>query len=147
MAIVKWGALTSRGTVLSTEMNALANAGFSALGTAFDNTVNLDRWGWVELTLASLTPVAGACIYVFMSPSIDGGTDYDDGPAATNPGSHLLVGVLSIKTGVAAKKVISLAPFAIPPGLVKFSVKNQAGVALGATGNVLALFTSNEVVA
>jgi len=146
MATVKWGALVSRGSVLTTEMNALANAGFAALGPVYDNRSNLDRWGWVELTLASLTPVAGACVYVFMSPTLDD-TDYDDGPSSTNPASHLLVAVLAIKTGVGAKKVVSLAPFALPPGQVKFSVKNQAGVALGATGNVLALFTANESVA
>ena len=147
MATVKWGAApTSRGNVLTTELNALGNGSFSALGPAYNNSANLDRWGWVELSLASLNPTAGACVYVFLVPSIDGGTDYDDGPASTNPGSHLLVAVLSLKTGSATKKVVNLTPFPLPPCHFKFALKNQAGVALGASGNTLELFTSNEAV-
>jgi hypothetical protein len=148
MATVKWGAApTSRGTVLSTQMDSLANAGFSALGSAYDNSSNLDRWGWIELSLGSLTPTAGACIYVYLAPSLDGGTDYDDGPASTNPASHLLVAVLQLKTGAAAKKVVSLTPFSLPPGLFKFAIKNQAGVALASGSNTMVLYTSNEAVA
>jgi len=148
MATVKWGAApTSRGTVLSTEMDSVNNAGYSSLGSAFDNTSNLDRWGWVELSLGSLNPSTGACIYVFLVPSVDGGTDYDDGPASTNPGSHMLVAVLSVKTGTAAKKVVSLAPFALPPGKFKFAIKNQTGVNLAASSNTLVLYTANEAIA
>jgi hypothetical protein len=149
MATVKWGAApTSRGTVLSTQLNALANGGYSALGSAYDNSSNLDRWGWVELSLVSLNPTAGACIYVYLAPSVDGGTDYDDGPSSTNPASHLLVAALSVKTGSAAKKVVSLVPFALPPGLFKFALKNQCGVVLATSdSNLLVLYTSNEAVA
>ena len=142
MATVKWSALTDRGTVLSP--GAVANGGFQALGSAYDNTVNLDRWGWVELSLGTATTTAGACIYVYMAPSLDG-TDYDDGPSSTNPASHLLVAVLQVNVGGGAKKVVSLAPFPLPPGFVKFSIKNQTGAALNGT-NTLVLFTANETV-
>jgi hypothetical protein len=147
MATIKWGAApTSRGTVLSTQMDSVANAGFSTLGSAYDNSSNLDRWGWIELSLGSLNPTAGACIYVYLVPSVDGGTDYDDGPSSTNPASHLLVAVLQLKTGAAAKKVVTLTPFALPPCNIKFAIKNQAGVTLASGSNTMVLYTSNEAV-
>jgi hypothetical protein len=145
MALVKWAGLSSRGSVLTTELNTLANNTFSALGTAYDNTANLDRWGWVELSLASLTPTAGACVYIYLVPSVDG-TNYDNGPSSTNPATHLLVATLSIQTGAAAKVAVTQIPFSLPPSKFKFALKNQTGVAFGGT-NTLDLFTSNESVA
>lgn len=148
-AAVKWNAApTSRGTVLNTEMDTVANAGFSSVGsTIIDNTSNLDRWGWIELQLGSLTPTAGACIYVYLVPSVDGGTDYDDGPSSTNPAAHLLVAVLNVKTGVGSKKLVTAKPFDLPPGKFKFAIKNQTGVALAGSGaNTMVLYTSNEAV-
>jgi hypothetical protein len=147
MATVKWSALTSRGNQLTTELNSLANGAFSALSAAHDNSSNLDRWGWIELSLNTLNPTTGACVSVYLVPSIDGGTDYDTGPSSTNPASHLLVATLSVATGSATKKLVSQAPFPLPPGHFKFCLRNQTGVAFNAASNVLAFWTSNEAVA
>jgi len=147
MATVKWSALSSRGSVLGAELNGVVSGAFTALGTAYDNTANLDRWGWVELSLGSLNPTAGASVYIYLVPSVDGGTDYDDGPASTNPAAHLLVAVMNLKTGAAAKKVVTLTPFALPPCKFKFAAKNQSGVTLAGSANDLQFYTSNEAVA
>jgi hypothetical protein len=147
MANIKWNGLTSQGTVLNTQMDTVASGAFSTLGSAYDNTSKLDRWGWVELSLGSFTATAGACIYVYLVPSIDNGTDYDDGPSSTNPAAHLLVANLQVKTGASAKKLVSLVPFPLPPGLFKFAIKNQTGGTLvGSGGNTMVLYTSNEAV-
>ena len=52
----KWTAQSSQTTVLSTDLNSLANAAYSAASAAFDNTSNLYQWASAELVLASLTP-------------------------------------------------------------------------------------------
>lgn len=148
MSVVKWNAaLQSRGTVLTTQLNTLANGAFSAAGSAYDNTSNLDRWGWVEFAGGgSITPTAGATLYVYMIHA-PGGTNYDDPASATQPGTHQLVAVLSLQTGAHTVRAISTVPFALPPSNVKFVLKNSAGVALTASGNTLTLYTGNESVA
>lgn len=148
MATVKWsGSPTSRGTVLTTELNTLANNAFSAAGPAYDNTTNLDRWAWVEfVTGGSITPTTGAVVNVYMIHS-PGGTNYDEGASANNPGTHTLVAVLPLTVAAGTHRAISTTPFALPPGKVKFILKNQAGVSLSASGNTVTLYTSNESVA
>lgn len=138
----KWLAGTSRGNQLTTELNSLGNGSFSAVGPAYDNTANLDEWGACDITLASLTPTAGAYLQVFLAVSLDG-TTYEDAASSTNPGSHMLVATVSITTGVAAKRQMT-AWFRLPPNKFKFVLKNATGVALGATLNTVALFTTNE---
>lgn len=139
----KWVAPTSRGNQLTTELNALANGGFSAVGPAYDNTTNLDEWGACDITLASLNPTAGAYLQLFIAVSLDG-TTYEDAPSSTNPGSHQLVATVSLTTGASAKRVQTKDLFRLPPAKFKFVLKNAAGVALGATLNTVALFTTNE---
>lgn len=151
MATVKWSALTSRGTVLDNtagQLNALANNGFSSLSSAHDNSSNLDRWGFLELKLGSFTATAGASVSVYLVPSVDGGSDYNDTPSSTNPGGHMLVATLSITSGASAKIAVTSVPFALPPGHFKFCVRNQTGAAFANSAtNALVFYTSNESVA
>lgn len=138
----KWVAGTSRGNQLTTELNALANNGFSAVGPAYDNTTNLDEWGACDITLASLAAAAGAYLQIFLAVSLDG-TTYEDAPSSTNPGSHQLVATVSLNVSTSAKRVMT-AWFRLPPNKFKFVLKNAAGVALGATLNTVGLYTTNE---
>lgn len=148
MATVKWaGAPTSRGTVLTTQLNTLANAAFSAAGPAYDNTANLDEWFWFEfLTGGAITPTAGANVQIFcvLSP---GGTNYGDAPSANNAGFEALVCTLPLTTAAGTQRAVSLKPIQLPPCLMKFVLKNNAGVALSATGNTLTLYSADEAVA
>lgn len=137
-----WAAFTSRSTVLTTELNALANGAYSAVGTVVDNTSNLDQWGALDIVLASLNPTAGAYLQLFMVQSLDG-TTYEDPPSSTNPGFHMSVAVVALTTGSAAKRVMT-PMFRIPPGKFKFVLLNNAGPALGATLNTVTLYTSDE---
>lgn len=138
----KWTAAPSRGNQLTTELNALANGGFSAVGPAYDNTTNLDEWGACDITLASLAAATGAYLQLFLAVSLDG-TNYEDAPAATQPGSHNLVATVSVLVSTSVKRIVT--PwFRLPPNKFKFVLKNAAGVALGASGNTVALFTTNE---
>lgn len=138
----KWAAAPSRGNQLTTELNALANNAFSAVGPAYDNTTNLDEWGACDITLASLAAATGAYLQLFLAVSLDG-TNYEDAPAATQPGSHNLVATVSVLVSTSVKRIVT--PwFRLPPNKFKFVLKNAAGVALGASGNTVALYTTNE---
>jgi hypothetical protein len=138
----KWVGPTDRGTVLTTELNALGIGAFSAVGPAYDNTTNLDEWGAIDIVLASLTPTTGAYLQIFLVVSLDG-TTYEDAPSATQPGSHQLVATVSLNVSTSAKRVCTIW-FRLPPNKFKFVLKNASGVALGATLNTCTLKTANE---
>ena len=142
---IKWEtAPNSRSTVLTTELNALANGAFTGIGTEINNSVNLDQWGVFDIVLASLTPTAGAYLKLYLVQCI-GGTTYEDAPSSTNPGYHMEVAVVSVTTGAAAKR-IQTAAFRLPLGKFKVVLLNGAGVALGATLNTVTLYTGNDEV-
>lgn len=138
----KWVAGTSRGNQLTTELNSLGNGAFSAVGPAYDNTANLDQWGACDIVLASLAAATGAYLQLFLVVSLDG-TNYEDAAAATQPGSHQVVATVSLLVSTSVKRSMT-AWFRLPPNKFKFVLKNSAGVALGATGNTVALYTTNE---
>jgi hypothetical protein len=143
--LLKWAAAwTSRSSVLTTELNALGNGSYSAAGTAYDNTTNLNQTGYLEVNLASLNPAAGAYLQAFMVQSLDG-TNYEDAPSATNPGYGCQNASASLATGTATKRV-SIGPFVIPPGKTKFVLLNKAGVALAASGSTMTLYTADGTV-
>jgi hypothetical protein len=146
-ATFKWaGTWTDRsastGGTVSTELNSLANGGFSAVSGIYDNTSNLDAWGCIQFDLASLAAAAGAYLQIFIVQALDG-TNYEDAPSSTNPGSANLVGWVSLLVSTSVKRAAT-EPFRLPPGKWKWVVKNAAGVALAASGNTAKLFTANE---
>lgn len=141
--LLKWAAAwTSRGTVLTTELNALGNGAYSALGPSYDNTTNLNQTGYLDIVLASLAPTTGAYLQAFLAQSLDG-TNYDDAPSATNPGYGMQNAASSVTTGAAAKRLM-IGPFIIPPGKMKFALLNKTGVSLGATTNTATLYTADD---
>lgn len=143
-AILWQAAPVSRSTGLTTELNSLADVTFSGVGTVFDNTANLDQFAAADIVLASLTPVAGAYLSLYLVQSIDG-TTYEDAPSATNPGTHMLVATVLVTTGVAAKRIMT--PwFRIPPGKFKLVLYNATGVALGASANTVTVYSGNDEV-
>lgn len=152
MATIKWGTGVALGTgitngqVLTTEMNSLTNGSFTAVGGVYDNTSNKDRWGWLEFAGGgSITPTAGAVFQIYLINSLDG-TNYDDAASSTQPGTHQLVAVITVKTGAGTKRAVTQVPFSLPPSKFKFVLKNSVGVTLSASGNVLTLYVSNEAV-
>jgi hypothetical protein len=146
LATNKWGATwTSRGTVLTTELNTLGISTYSGLGTEIDNTTNLDIWAMLKIDLASLTPTSGAYLQLFLVQCGDG-TNYEDAPSSTNPGGHMSLRPLSVATGAGTKRIYTPA-FRIPPGKWKFVLLNGTGVALASSGNTVTLYTTDEAVA
>ncbi len=140
---LKWKATgASGGTVLTTELNSLANGAFSAYGTEINNATGLHTYGWLDVVLASLNPTSGASMTLFMVPTYDG-TNYPDVPSTTNPAAQFIVQTIDVATGSAAKRV-GTGTFRIPPFKVKFVLLNSTNVALGASSNTVTLYTSEQ---
>lgn len=126
-------------TVLSTELNSLANGSLSAVSTAVDNSSNLSIWMDVELVLATQggSRSAGATCTLFMSPSLDG-TNYTD-----NTVEQEIAFVFPLDAATTARRHIRRG-FELPPlSTIKFSLLNSTGQALAASGNTIKYRTRN----
>lgn len=145
MATEKWTAGTSRGNVLTTELNALANAAYSAVGSVLDNSTNLDRFGIAELAATWATnPTDKAVLDLFAIPAVDA-TNYADGGATVRPSNFLYLGSFQVRAVTTAQR-IATGVFNLPPFKVKFVLLNSSGFALPASGSVVSLWTFNRSV-
>ncbi len=137
MAVAKWAAPSARSANLaSTTLNSLANAGESTAVT-YDNSTNRDLYGLVTIKLGSITPAAGGSVAVRVT--LNDGTD-----TADRVGGDLYVVPLVAGAGakVAVLNMVRLYPYSM-----RFSLVNNAGVTLAASGNELYIRPWNEDVA
>lgn len=141
--IGKWNTPSAVVTVLSTELNALGIGAMSAASTAIANQTNLDMFCDLEVNLAALSPTAGARIDIYILESVDG-TNYPAQSAADLrlTVSQLLASIPIGTTAATAQRVVARIP-SLPPASFKLVADNQAGVALGATGNTIKILTYN----
>ena len=137
-AILWQAALASRGTVLTTGLNALAAAATSAVDTEIDNSTNLDTYGWFEVGHGTKTEAAhaGDTVEIRMARCYDG-TNYEAGLGE-------LVAVVPIDVLTAdALHIYMSQRFRLPPCKVKFTLKNAGNHTMLDTTNYVELFTSN----
>ena len=135
---MQWTTPTTIATALSTELDGLANGGYSNASSAIDNEAGLYQFIELELNLASLTPVAGQSVAVYLLPSLDG-TNYADGGGAVAPPDEALLTIFSLRAATAAQRRVSMV-LEMPPLLGKLVVGNMtitSGVAFAASGNTL----------
>ena len=124
-------------TVLSTEMNSLATATDSSAGSAYDNRPSTSTGGYfMGQAQASLTfgtnPTAGSQAYLYGIFSVDG-TNY----AAANSTSARLLTTFPLRATTSAQTIDGVCEFAVPPSLIKFLVRTDAGQTLAASGNTI----------
>lgn len=144
MALFKWGTPEVIQTVLSTELNSLANGADAVSTTAIDNETDQYEFLALELSLASLTPTTGACVYVFLVPSIDG-TNYDDNGGTITAPNSALVAVFELSTSTTTKRRTARG-IRLDPFKYKLVVRNAAGVSLPSSGNTVKARRYNEQV-
>ena len=133
-------------SLLTTELNSLANNATTSAGSAQTNTVgtaNLDGYvrGKLELVLAAYTgtPTAGSALLVWFLKTIDG-TNYEDTASARNP--DLVIPIGAVASG--PQRIIK--ECWMPVGTWKPIAKNSGtGISFAASGNTLkALFNTDE---
>lgn len=130
-------------SLLTTELNALANNSTTAAGTAINNvqaTANLNGYvfGKVELVLAAYTgtPTVSTSINVWFLLTTDG-TNYEDGSNTVVPARapDVVIPVRAVASGPQRIIVQCL----VPVGLFKALAQNTTGLTLAATSNTLTL--------
>jgi hypothetical protein len=136
MSIAKWATPSTRSSnFASTAFNSLANGSESAVVT-YDNSSNKDLYGTVTLKLGSITPATGGSVTLRITQS--DGTDTSD-----KIGGDLYT--LPLTSGASAK--INITPLLrLYPFSLRFSLINNSGVSLNASGNEIYVTPYNEEV-
>jgi hypothetical protein len=138
MATVEKFLLGSQSTLLSTELNTLANNG-TALGSAFDNTVGQTGDGYtlcdLELVVTFGTaPTINTGVSLWFLESQDG-TNYEDGDNSTTP-SRMPDVVFPVRAVNTAQRIIRRTW--LPWGKFKPLLKNDGtGQSFAASGNTV----------
>lgn len=146
MATEKQSALTDRGSVLTTQLNALANGSYCTLGSVeFDNSAQLDLWAIAELNATfNATPTLNSPVHLFGIKAPDG-TNYQDGSSSLRPPDDTYLGTFQIYNNTSAQKLYTR-PFRLLPVKYKFIVLNSSGVAMTASGHTVDLYTYNRTI-
>jgi hypothetical protein len=136
----KYTALSSEVSLLTTQLNSLANAALCAASSAIDNdtaSTHRDPLCVLELSLAvqGTARSAGAAVEVFFLPTEDG-TDHTAEVAGCVENN--LVAVLYLDEAVTARKIVR-AGVPLPPTDFKVMVRNSTGQAFNASGNELVM--------
>jgi hypothetical protein len=123
-------------SVLSSELNALADGAYSNQGTAVDNTVNGDRFAIAQLDVTfGSNPTAEAILDLYMVVSLDG-TNYPDAAnGQTTPGVYK-VGSFQVRAVTSAQKIVTAVFEMRGPFKHKFQLRNRSGQALPAAPTV-----------
>lgn len=134
MAVAKWAAPSTRSSNFAgTSLNSLATGSESAVVT-FDNSTNRNLYGAVTIKLGSITPSSGGSIALRVT--VSDGTDTSD-----KAGGDLYSVVLA--SGASAKVVV-IPMVRTYPFSLRFSVINNSGVSLAASGNEIYVTAFNE---
>lgn len=138
---IKWAAASSRGTVLTTELNSLASAALSGVGSVLDNATNKDQYGRLELNVTfGSSPAAGGYVDIYEVIAPDG-TNY--GSAAAVAQLQAPVASIAVNASTSAQRVAS-ALFAMSPFLTKYLLVNRTSVSFPASGTTVNLYTTND---
>lgn len=145
MATEKQSALTSRGTVLTTELNALANGAYTAAGAEYDNSAQLDVWGIAILSgTFAVAPTLNSPLHLYALAALDG-TNYQDGSASLRPPDDTYLGTFQLYNNASLQKVLTR-PFRLKPVKLKFMGFNGSGQAMTASGHTITLYSFNRTI-
>ena len=135
MAIAKWSTLSARSANLaSTTLNSLAN-GSESTRVTYDNSSTRDLYGYVTIKLGSITPTTGGSITLRVTAT--DGTDLAD--AGVGGDTYTLALTSGASAKIVAVPLVRLYPFSL-----RFSIINNSGVALAASGNEIYVTDYNE---
>lgn len=136
---LKRGALTS---MLTTELNALANGSGSAASAAYDNETNLETHAICELVVDFVSaPTAESVVSIYLIKEVDSAAyeDYISGASPVTP-TNGLVGQFILKNTTAAQRIASNL-FELPGCAFKVAVVNSSGQAFPASGSTVKMQT------
>jgi len=135
--IGKWNTPRAVATVMSTELNSLANGSQASSSATYANQTNLDLYADIEVLLASLSPSTGAYISLYVLESIDGTNFPAQSAADLRLTSTQLLCTIPIGTTAATAQRVVVRNVLLPPAVFTLVLDNQTGVALNASGNTV----------
>jgi hypothetical protein len=137
MAIAKWSTPSTRSSNLAgTTLNTLAN-GSESTRVTYDNSTNKNLYGFVTIKLGSITPSTGGSVTLRVTAT--DGTDLGD---AVNGDLY----TMALTSGASAK-IVNTMMIRLYPFSLRFSIINNSGVTLAASGNEIYVTDFNEEVA
>jgi len=133
-------------SLMTTELNSLANGSSAIASAAFDNSAGLWTHAWFELTVTYGTnPTAESLVSFYLLPSMDG-TNYPSNTTGASPvqPSTGFIGGFPVKAVTTLQRIPMggngiLIP--IPPALFKAYLLNSVGQAMAASGNILKMMS------
>lgn len=145
MSTEKFSAMTAQAAALTTQLDSLADGAASAVGGAYDNGTDLNRFAVAELAVTfGTSPTANALIDLYMTPAPDG-TNYSDGSADATPPAAEYVGSFQVNASTSAQK-LTTGRFELLPCKVKFFAVNRTGQAFPASGSTVTIYTFNRTI-
>jgi hypothetical protein len=136
-SIGKWNTPSATVSVLTTQLDGLADNAATAASTAIANQTNLDIYSDWELVLGSLSPAAGAYVAVYALLAVDGSNYPAPSAADMRLQTSQLLFTIPLSTTATTAQRIAVRNVVIPPGTFKIILDNHAGVALAANSNTL----------
>lgn len=140
MTIQRWQQASVNVALMTTGLNALANSTSEttgkAISAAVDNDITRDTYMDFELYVTyGVAPSAGGYVEIALIPSLDA-TNYADGSATVDPDLQLWVGRFYLRAVTSAQR-LHLRGILLPPLKFKVLLRNYAGQAMAASGNLL----------
>jgi len=140
---IKWGTLSSASTLLSTELNLLADAAKTALGAEYDNSTSRNQYGWLEVYIPfASAPTDGKTIEIYLIKCLDG-TNYEDGSSSVRPSGASLAATIDV-TSVASAQRRTSHIIQLPPCKFKALAISRVGATLPSSGNTVKLYFAND---
>jgi len=138
MATERWTSPTSPETILSTELDGLAD-GSRAVSASISNTAASELYEFAdfELFIADQAGArdSGARVDVYLLETLDG-TNYTFGDASLAPPSNALVGMF-VLDAASGSRYAHIRNVLLPPANFKILVENNTGQAFASSGNVV----------
>lgn len=124
---------------LTTELNSLGSSAgntLSTLGAAFQNTTSRIYADVEFLAGGTLSPATAGFMELWLLRSLDGGTSYEDGSASAAPGRAPDI-VIPVRAGTTITPRAGASGLILPPAFYKPIARNQTGVTLPSSGNLI----------
>lgn len=142
---VKWSAVSSAVTALSTELDSLGDGSYSAAGSVVDNASEHNVYGDFELHVSfGSAPSGDGFISLYLLTALDG-TNYQDGGGSVAPPHTAWRGNFPLRAVTDAQRV-HLHGIVLPPSKFKAVIRNSSGQAFPSSGSTVKLYTYNEEV-
>lgn len=144
--LILWNAAVSdEGTVLTTQLNSLADQAYSAAGSEYDNTVDLWQYGWLRLSVTfASAPTTAAWAELYLHTALDG-TNYPTLDTDNDPRAGQGVAFIDLIDTTSAQRRDSQM-IRLPPCKFKFSLRNVSGQTFPASGSTVTLYAAADEV-